>query len=274
MNKKSQQLKISTRLSQLSKKLNVPYLNVLTEFLLEGLAIKISSSTAFSDLMIFKGGFVSVKVYHSPRYTVDLDALLKKGNMEKLKPKLIALIEADVGDGIWFQFEKEVNLETQGEYGGTRLVFRAGLGEKMLDVKRAKIIQLDIGHGDPITPGPLLVNTQYLIGDGSFSWKVYPIETTVAEKLHALIERKSENSRSKDIFDLSIFLSKCDHKILKMALVQTFKYRESILPKDIHATLSEIDLTLLRRGWKSAVEDIENALSCDEAFDIILEYFK
>lgn len=57
-----------------------------------------------------------------------------------------------------------MDLATQGEYGGIRHTYRAGIGELLKDIKRAQIINLDLGIGDPITPGPQKVEVKLLPG--------------------------------------------------------------------------------------------------------------
>ena len=52
-----------------------------------------------------------------------------------------------------------------------------------------------MGFGDPVFPGPQnLVMTSILKGVEEVSWSVYPVETIVAEKLHALIDLGEINS--------------------------------------------------------------------------------
>lgn len=98
-------------------------------------------------------------------------------------------IETDIGDGTWFALESQIDLKTQGEYGGVRQTFRAGIGEVLKDIKRANVINFDIGIGDPVTPDPVKTKIDGMIGAEELSWQVYPIETIVAEKLQALIVR-------------------------------------------------------------------------------------
>src|SRR5207253_1224619 len=134
--------------------------------------------------------------------TIDLDALLVKADATTTLKQTINAIETDIEDGAWFAFESQVDLKTQGEYGGIRQIFRAGIGEIPKDIKRSQVIHFDLGVGDPVTPAPLTTSTLELIGEGEISWQVYPIETIVAEKLQTLIERGGDNSRAKDVFDL------------------------------------------------------------------------
>ncbi len=262
---------ILKRLSNLALKLNVSFLNISTEFLLERLVVRLLQNDELSNQLVFKGGYVALRVYNSPRFTVDLDALLKRGNMEAMIKRAITSIEADLNDAAWFRFEKVIDLKTQGEYGGKRLVFRSGIGPVLKDIRRAQLIQLDIGIGDPITPGPVKNELTELLGEGKLSWQVYPIETSAAEKCHALITRGSENSRAKDVFDLSLFLDKVDPALFKKALEKTFEYRGDTLPSHIPGLLRKIDVGLLKRGWKSAVGEIESAKTFEATFEVVIE---
>ncbi len=107
-----------------------------------------------SQHLVFKGGFVGLRVYGSSRYTIDLDALLVKANLESILERTRQKAESDAGDSVWFRFEKQERLMTQGEYGGVRQSYRAGIGEILPDLTRAQNIRFDLGIGDPITPGP------------------------------------------------------------------------------------------------------------------------
>lgn len=268
---KSQVRSIGDRLSKIAKDLKVPYRLVLTESLLERLAVRLAGDKELAQCLVFKGGYVSLRVYNSPRYTVDLDALLTKGSLSEAITASIRAAELDVGDGAWFKSESSFDLETQGEYGCHRVVFRCGIGEILPDLKRAQIVNLDVGKGDPIVPAHQEVQTPFLLGGGTLSWKVYPVETTVAEKLHALIVRGSQSSRAKDIFDLVLLIPKCDQSHLRKALLETFRYRGEKLPSNIAEHVKNIERGLLKKGWTSAVGEISNAQDFDDAFDALIK---
>jgi len=268
---KSQAQSIGDRLSKIARELKVPYRLILTEFLLERLAVRLVADKILSQYLVFKGGYVSLRVYNSPRYTVDLDALLTKGPLDKTIVTSKTAAETDISDGVWFRSEKSFELETQGDYGGHRIIFRCGVGEILPELKRAQIVNLDIGKGDPIVPAHREVKTPFLLGEGALSWQVYPVETTVSEKLHALIVRRSQSSRAKDIFDLVLLIPKCDEETLKKALTETFRYRGQSVPSDIAVQVNSIDRNLLNKGWNSAVGEIQNAQSFEETFENLVK---
>lgn len=272
MTTKSKGDSIRQKLIHLSNKIDAKYQNIETVFLIERLVARLIADKSLSKSLVFKGGFVGLKVYDSPRYTVDLDALVMKSDIETTLKLTKKCAEKDLDDGVWFCFEDQIDLATQGEYGGFRQVYRAGIGEVLKNLKKAQVVNFDLGIGDPITPGPKKMETPSLISQNEdFSWSVYPIETIIAEKLHALIAHGDANSRSKDVHDLSIFISKANAATLAKALTRCFKYRKTELPKSFSDELKKLDTTRLERGWASAIASMPDAPKFKKAFESVVK---
>lgn len=83
---------------------------------------------------------------------------------------------------------------------------------------KAKIkIQIDIGYGDAVTPGPIDAHYPVLLSDlPAPKIRTYPIYTVIAEKLHAIALLGMANSRLKDYLDLYVLLNneQIDNQIL------------------------------------------------------------
>lgn len=241
-------------------------------FLIERLVARLVADKKLSQNLVFKGGFVGLKVYGSPRYTIDLDALLVKSNIDSTLELVKQRAEMDSDDGTWFRFESQTNLTTQGEYGGIRQVYRVGIGEILPDIKRAQSIFFDLGIGDPITPGPQKADTPSLFPQNEdISWSVYPIETICAEKLHALLTHGDANSRSKDVHDLSIFLPKADAETLGTAIKRCFQFRETELPQKLSAEIKKINTLRLEQGWANSVSTVVNAPDFKASFETVIK---
>jgi len=248
---------VRQRLINLSLETGIPFQNLETAFMLERLVVRLIADETLHRHLVFKGGFVGLRVYNSFRYTVDVDALVINANVRSTLERVRQKAESNLEDGVWFRFEDQVDLATQGEYGGVRQVYRAGIGKIPENTKKARIIHFDVGMGDPITPGPQRIRTPSLLSaDEELNWSVYPIETIVAEKMHALIAHGNLNSRSKDVYDLVSFLPKANADILIRALKRCFDFRSTELPSDLSATIDAIDTTSLERGWISATVSI------------------
>lgn len=271
MNAKEKSKSIRQLLSNLANKLKIPYQNIETDFLLERLVIRLTSDADLFEKLIFKGGYVGLRIYNSNRYTVDLDALLLNEKLENILDKIKKSVCSNADDNVWFAFEKKEDLITQGEYGGIKLLFRAGIMPIIKNIKKAQPIHLDLGYGDPVTPDPIYAKTNKLIEQGSISWKIYPIETIVAEKLHALLRSDRVCSRAKDIIDLTNFLSKCDTKILKEAINRTFRYAGDAAPNDLTSSLKKIDTTNLQASWSTAASTTQINSNFNDYFSEFIE---
>ena len=92
---------------------------------------------------------------------------------------------------------------------------------------------VDVAFGDPILGEPevaLAEDTLGFAGIAPPTLRLYPIETHVAEKLHAYtMPRTRPNSRVKDLPDLALLatLAGIDAQRLRAALEQTFAFRRT-----------------------------------------------
>ena len=66
MTTKAKGSSVRQRLISLSVELGVPYQNLETAFILERLVARLIADEEFQQHIVFKGGFVGLKVYNSP----------------------------------------------------------------------------------------------------------------------------------------------------------------------------------------------------------------
>ncbi len=270
MTTKAKGSSVRQKLINLSAELSVPYQNLETAFILERFVARLTADAKLSKHLVFKGGFVGLKVYNSSRYTVDVDALVVQARVDSTLERARACAETDLDDGVWFRFEDQLDLATQGEYGGIRQTYRAGIGEVFANLKRAQIVHFDVGIGDPIIPEPSLTQTASLIiPESTLSWVVYPIETIIAEKMHALVAHGDLNSRSKDVYDLAFLLPRANAVVLGQALKRCFEYRKTEFPDSFTTILKSMDTKALQRGWISATASIADKPKFQDNFETI-----
>ena len=103
-------------------------------------------------------------------------------------------------------------------------------------------VQIDIGFGDAVTPGPAEATYPVLIPDfPPPRLRTYPVYTVVAEKLHAIVLLGMTNSRLKDYLDLWVLLDRkvLDAGTLATAIAATFTSRTAALPTELPIGLSE-----------------------------------
>jgi len=131
-----------------------------------------------------------------------------------------------VDDGIEFDPQSVKGMETRKEagYGGVRIDIVAKLDGARIT------LQVDIGFGDAVTPGPESVNYPVLLGDFlAPSLRAYPKYTVVAEKFQAICILGMTNSRMEDYFDLWVLLrdDDLDPIQLRQAIDATFTRRQT-----------------------------------------------
>jgi len=135
------------------------------------------------------------------------------------------------------------------EYPGYVVTIPAALG-----IATCKI-QVDIGFGEIITPGPKLVSYPSIIGLAEAQIKVYPLESVVSEKFQAIVHLGMRNSRMKDFYDLATLASQreFDGQVLSQAIINTFAHRKTIIPTETPIGLTETFFSDRRkqRDWEN-----------------------
>jgi len=126
-------------------------------------------------------------------------------------------------------------IREEDAYGGRRVTLQARLGPARIKV------QVDIGIGDAVTPGPQWLEYPSLLDLPRPRLRAYPRETVVAEKLHAMVLLGMRNSRMKDYFDVHALLreGEMDARQLARAIAATFDRRRTEVPEGVPAELSD-----------------------------------
>ncbi|TVQ79810.1 MAG: nucleotidyl transferase AbiEii/AbiGii toxin family protein [Bradymonadales bacterium] len=225
---------------------------------IERLMARLQTDHELSQHLVFKGGFILLRVFGSSRFTRDLDALASRIETEELIKRVKACIRLDLEDHFWFGDEKQEDMVPDDPYGTVRfnMAFQLGPKPDASKIKKLSRIHFDIGFGDVITPKPTKVKMESLVsGLSSISAEVYPIETVLAEKLDAFVARESLNSRAKDLLDLVRFLPDgLKSKDLKSAIERTFSNRGTEKPSSYVEFAKSLDLQSLRSAWPSVKE--------------------
>ena len=183
-----------------------------------------------ADRFILKGALL-LTAWRAPasRPTMDIDLAGRTNNqLDHVQEVVSAVCGVAVNpDGIEFNRDSiEVSrIKEDADYEGVRVLFNATLA-------RARIpMQLDIGFGDVITPGPTEVEYPTMLDFPAPVLRAYPKETVVAEKLEALTALGLLNSRMKDYYDLSLLsrMYPFDGERLADAIIATFRHRRTTI---------------------------------------------
>lgn len=221
---------ILSRLLNLAKQRGDDYSLLLNRFALERLLARVSTSL-HADRFLLKGALLFALWYDTPhRPTRDADLL---GFGPDDEANLIATFREvaamDLDDGIVFDPEsvKADAIREDNTYGGTRITLVARIGSARC------ALQIDVGFGDAVTPGPQTVTYPTLLDDFQApTLRVYPVYTVIAEKYQAMVMLGQANSRMKDFFDLTVIArrTELDGATLATAITATFARRQTALP--------------------------------------------
>ena len=223
---------ILARLLTLAKQRGDDYNLLLNRFGMERLLARVSSSP-YAERFLLKGALLFALWYDTPhRPTRDAD-LLGFGPDDEVN--LIAtfreIAAMDLGDGIVFDPEsvQAQAIREDNTYGGTRITLVARIGSARC------ALQIDVGFGDAVTPGPQTVAYPTLLDDFQApTLRVYPVYTVIAEKYQAMVMLGRTNSRMKDFFDLAVIAQRTelDGATLAVAIAATFARRTTALPTE------------------------------------------
>jgi predicted nucleotidyltransferase component of viral defense system len=223
---------VLARLRNTAKSNGAPFQQVLQQYAIERFLYRISKSR-HAKSVILKGALL-LKTIGIPtaRPTLDID-MLRTGIADQAT--LIALIKDCAtlpveADGLSFLADSVAaeEITKDSEYQGTRILMDARMDNVRLR------IQVDFGVGDVIVPGPRMIEYPVFLGNDTIELLAYPVETSIAEKLQAMVALGEANSRMKDFYDVWTCASHLElesDKLLK-AVEATFKNRETDIPTD------------------------------------------
>ncbi|MBC8421192.1 MAG: nucleotidyl transferase AbiEii/AbiGii toxin family protein [Desulfobacterales bacterium] len=223
---------VHDRLRNIAKGSSRPFNELLQHFAIERFIYRLSKSP-HADRFILKGALM-LSVWSGPvsRPTMDIDLLGKIDNsLEEIKAVMRETCKMDVeDDGMIFneQTVSAARIAEDAEYEGVRVRIKGNLGNARVS------LQIDIGFGDVIVPGPGKVAYPALLEFPSPELNAYTMETTIAEKYQAMVKLGVLNSRMKDFYDIWMLSRTFDFngKVLAEAIERTFKNRRTDLTND------------------------------------------
>ena len=113
-------------------------------------------------------------------------------------------------------------------------------------------MQVDIGFGDSIYPGPKAIEYPVVLDFPKPRLKGYPAESVISEKFEAMVKLGLLNSRMKDFYDIRLMMRQFNFNGSKLteALKRTFVHRKTEFPEDNKLFAEEIYdvLTARRQG--------------------------
>lgn len=212
-----------------------PFNELLQYYAIERFLYRFSLS-AHLNRFVLKGALM-LRVWDSPeiRPTMDIDMLGITNNKESEIIKQVRdIIAVDVEpDGLFFDPDsiKSERITEDADYEGIRIRFHGSLEKAIIHM------QIDIGFGDAVHPGPEMHELPTLLDSPAPRLNCYSRESSIAEKLEAMVKLGVLNSRMKDFYDIWLLarIFDFDGAILTEAIRQTFERRKTQIPLEIEA---------------------------------------
>lgn len=229
---------VHARLLALAKARGQDFNLTLNRYALERFLYRLSTSPA-RDSYWLKGALLFDLWFQAPhRPTRDADFLgFGPPDADSLRRVLADICAMNVGDAMTFDATSMIIEEIREDtrYGGLRVRIGGRLGNA-----RASI-QLDVGYGDAVTPGPEEIEFPTLLGDLPPRLRAYPRAAVAAEKLEAIASLGMANSRMKDYFDLFALAREgaIDRAELAEAIAATFARRGTALLEGLPMGLTD-----------------------------------
>ena len=224
---------------------------------------------------VLKGGlFLYSLTDFDSRVTVDVDFLLRQvpNTPEQLKSLLEEIITVPTGnDFVTFEIKDVAPIAIAKKYSG----IGASIVARIKNTRTP--FSIDFGVGDVIVPKQekRQIPTQ-LPEFESPTVNTYSVETTVAEKLDAILSLMEFSSRMKDYYDIYYISNKFDFDggVLTESLRKTFSNREhSFTLEQFEQVMSFAADAAMQKKWKAfcrkidtQTDDFNTVLKIIEAF--------
>ena len=223
---------VIARLKNKAKETGKPFQLHLQLFCQEEFLRRLAASR-YAENLVLKGGlFIYTLTNFESRATVDIDFLLRQfpGTIEDIKRMVDEIIAVDSGnDFITFSSRGFETISPQRKYTGVSF-------QLVGQIKNTRTpFDVDFGVGDVIVPNSHKRTIPVQL-DGFEVPEVltYSLESTIAEKFDALLQRLELTSRMKDIYDIYYLSSMFDFdgRALQQAVFETLQNRGTAYERD------------------------------------------
>ncbi len=213
----------------------------------------------YAENLVLKGGlFIYSLTDFDSRVTVDVDFLLRQmpNTPEQLKTVLEEIIDTPTGnDFITFEIKDVAPIAVAKKY--------AGIGASVVArIKNTRTpFSIDFGVGDVIVPKQekRKIPTQLSDFDAP-TVNTYSLETTIAEKLDAILDLMEFSSRMKDYYDIYYLANKFDFDggTLTKALKKTFENRgHAFTMEQFEQVMAFAENDAMQKKWKAFTRKID-----------------
>lgn len=265
-------LSVLAKLKNKAKACGISYQQCLQLFFQEEFLRRLSKSK-YVDNLVLKGGLLIYTLTNfESRATVDVDFLLRKQSnaINDMKDMIADIINTPTGnDYIQMSAGGFEEISPQRKYKGvsTQIIGK---------IKNVRVpFNIDIGVGDVIVPRSELRKIITQLSDfESPQINTYSLESTIAEKFDAILQRFELTGRMKDFYDIYYLAQTFDFDGLKLqtAIFETLQNRGTPYEKDSFERIVLLaDDSDMQTKWRYFLKNIK-----DETleFNVVIKQIK
>lgn len=250
---------VLVKLKNKAKASGISYQQCLQLFMQEEFLRKLSKSGC-EDKLILKGGlFIYTLTNFESRATIDVDFLLRNvsNSIESVKSLMTQILETPTGNDYIKMIAKGFEeISPQRKYHGISTQI---IGQ----IKNVRVpFNVDIGVGDIIVPRAeeRTINTQLPDFEAPIIM-TYSLESTIAEKFDAILQRFELTGRMKDFYDIYYLSRTFDFEGIKLqnAVFETLQRRGTPYDKDSFKRIVALaEDENMQKRWRYFLKNIKD----------------
>lgn len=265
---------VLARLKNKSKEQKIPLQQLLNLFCQEEFIRRLSRSN-YKENLILKGGFLLYSISgFTTRPTVDADYLLKNysSNLDAVQKLVNEIINSSSeNDFIKLEIRGLEEISEIKEYHGIRVNLIGIIGRTKTP------FSIDFGVGDIIIPSPVERTLPVLLQEFQEPEVLtYSLESTVAEKLDAIISLMEATGRMKDFYDIYYLATTFDFEGRKLqeAIYETLSNRGTPYEKDSVVVIGRLTKdSQIQKRWNNFCKKIlKYELDFTDVVNIIIDF--
>ena len=224
---------VKARLKNFAKDTGHTFQEALTYYGLERTICRISVSD-YAVHFVLKGGIFLYAIFdrNYERATTDIDLLARRisNSSDEMKTVFQNILSQQIDDAFVFDINS-ITVEEITEFKEYHGLHISAAG--YLDRTRIPV-GIDIGFGDVVYPDAVKMEFPVILDMEPPKVNAYSLESSIAEKLEAVIHNGYLNSRYKDFYDIYVLSTKYTFSFdtLKNAVIETFEKRKTPMTMD------------------------------------------
>ena len=244
---------VKARLKNFAVSSGCTFQDALVYYGLERTIYRISISP-YAGHFVLKGGIFLYAIFDRKyeRATTDVDLLARRisNSAEEMKTVFRDIFSQDTDDTLAFDLDSITaeDIAEFKEYHGLHISAVAYLDRTRIP------IGIDIGFGDVIYPDAVEMDFPVILDMEAPRVNAYSLESSIAEKLEAIVKNGFLNSRYKDFYDIFVLSEKYpfNYEILNNAVTETFTNRNTPITMDTSAFSNEfLSDSMHQTRWNS-----------------------